>query len=101
MDGITFASKRESDRYKELKLLESIDMISDLVLQPCFELQPAFVTADGKKERAVKYVGDFAYTDNETGERIIEDSKGYRNQLYLLKRKLLLFKYPHITFLET
>lgn len=100
VDGIKFASKRESDRYKELKLLESIDMISDLVLQPRFELQPAFVH-DGKKVEPIAYVGDFQYTDNESGLTILEDSKGFRTDVYRLKKKLLLYKFPHITFLET
>lgn len=99
-DGIPFASKRESNRYKELKILEAAGVISDLQLQPRFELQPSFVH-DGKKVEPIVYVGDFQYTDNESGLTILEDSKGFKTDVYRLKKKLLLFKYPHITFLET
>jgi hypothetical protein len=38
VDGITFASKKEAKRYSELKLLERAGMITDLELQPAFNL---------------------------------------------------------------
>ena len=39
VDGITFASRREANRYKELKFLRSEYRISDLVLQPKFPVE--------------------------------------------------------------
>ena len=42
VDGIKFDSKREAERYKELKLLERAGKISDLILQPRFELLPKY-----------------------------------------------------------
>lgn len=42
IDGIKFDSKRESERYLELKLLEKAGEISDLKLQPRFILQHGF-----------------------------------------------------------
>ncbi|MBN1114444.1 MAG: DUF1064 domain-containing protein, partial [Oligoflexia bacterium] len=51
VDGITFDSKKEADRYSELKLLERAGKIKDLILQPKFEIIPAY-EKDGKKVRA-------------------------------------------------
>lgn len=42
IDGITFDSKKEAQRYSELKILERGGKISQLVLQPRFELQESF-----------------------------------------------------------
>ena len=40
-------------------------------------------------EREVAYVADFVYTQN--GERIVEDTKGFRTKDYVIKRKLMLW----------
>ena len=42
VDDIKFDSIGESRRYSELKLLERAGAISELELQPRFELQPSF-----------------------------------------------------------
>ena len=99
IDGITFDSKRESVRYSELKLLERAGEIKGLELQPRFELQPPF-TKNGKKYRKIEYVADFRYTRAETGETVVEDPKGYRNQLYKTKKKIFEYKYPELTITE-
>lgn len=91
VDGITFASKREAARYVELKRLASAGHISDLSLQPSFELIPAMVL-DGKKQRAIRYIADFKYIDH-LGACVIEDVKGMRTREYQLKRRLM--KYMH------
>lgn len=90
VDGIKFDSKRESDRYIELKLLERAGKISDLVLQPKFELIPKY-EINGRKVRKMEYVADFQYTEN--GKTIIEDAKGFKTKDYLIKKKLFEFKY--------
>jgi len=95
--GITFASARESYRYSELKLLQRAGEITGLELQPTYVLQEAF-EYHGKKHRAITYRADFRYI--EKGAVIVEDSKGFSNPLYLLKKKLLLAKYPDIDFRE-
>lgn len=41
-DGIKFDSKLENKRYNELKMLEKAKIITDLKLQPKYELQPKF-----------------------------------------------------------
>ena len=50
VDGIKFDSKREAQRYQELKLLEKGGVISNLELQPKFELLPA---NKDKKNKAI------------------------------------------------
>ena len=49
VDGIKFDSMKEARRYKELKLLERGRAITDLVLQPKYELIPTI------KREAVSY----------------------------------------------
>ncbi|QRF90899.1 hypothetical protein CLH39_11935 [Alcaligenes faecalis] len=90
LDGHTFDSKREAGRYGELKLLERTGQITDLELQPRFELIPKQRRDDGKPERACEYVADFRYTDVRIGKQVIEDTKGMRTRDYIVKRKLML-----------
>ncbi|ASR89184.1 DUF1064 domain-containing protein [Alcaligenes faecalis] len=90
IDGIQFPSKLEAARYQQLKLLERAGQITDLELQPRFELIPKQRRDDGKPERACEYVADFQYTDTATGRLVIEDAKGVRTDTYVIKRKLLL-----------
>ncbi len=90
VDGIVFDSRREADRYCELKLLQRAGKISDLRLQVPFELQPAF-TVNGKKVRPIHYIADFVYKEN--GQYIVEDAKGHRTKEYMLKRKMYAYRY--------
>lgn len=101
-DGMTFASKLEYRRYCELKILERAGKISDLRCQVPFELLPTQREPDiigprgGVKkgrviELGVTYYADFVYIDNETGEQIVEDAKGYAEEDYKLKRKMVLY----------
>ena len=99
IDGITFDSKKEANRFRELKLLEKIGEISNLVLQPIYVLQESF-EYKGKKIRAIKYIGDFEYREVKTGNKVLEDTKGFKTKDYLIKVKLLKNKYPDIDFRE-
>lgn len=94
IDGITFDSKKEANRYQELKLLARSGAITDLCRQVKFELIPAqFAIVDGKKkcvERKCVYTADFTYWDKEEQELIVEDTKGFRTKDYIIKRKLML-----------
>ena len=63
-DGIKFASKKEATRYCELKQLERAGIIKDLRLQPRYTLQEKY-EINGRKERAITYIADFEYYDNE------------------------------------
>jgi hypothetical protein len=82
LDGITFASKREAYRYATLRILEKGGKIADLELQPCYP-----ITING--QLVCKVLLDFRYRDLDTGEVVIEDSKGRDNPLSKLKRKLV------------
>ncbi len=82
-----YASSKEAKRAEELKLLFHAGQISDLVEQPEFVLVPP---QDG--ERAVKYRADFGYYDLE-GKRHVEDVKGFRTEVFKIKKKLMLFIY--------
>ena len=99
VDGIKFDSKAEARRYKELKLLESVGDISKLELQPKYELQESF-THNGKRIRSINYVADFFYLDKD-GNKIVEDVKGLKTDVYLLKKKMFQKKYPDLTHIET
>lgn len=92
VDGITFASKHEAERYCELKLLLKAGAIKDLRFQVPYELQPHF-RWNGKTIRAINYVADFVYIDTKTGKEIVEDAKGVRTPEYKLKAKMMLYKY--------
>lgn len=89
-NGITFDSKREANRYKQLKLLEQVGKIDNLELQVEFELQPAY-EIEGERKLPIKYVADFVYTED--GKMIVEDAKGLKTDVYKLKRKMFEYKY--------
>ncbi len=105
-NGITFASAKEAKRYQELLLIEKAGWLKDLTLQPWFILQEAFRDRDGKAHRAIWYVADFQYQNCGTGvspcEPItVEDCKGYRTDIYRLKKKLFLKRYQDLIFIES
>lgn len=80
VDGITFDSKKEATRYLELKLLQRCKKVSNLKLQTRFDF-----AINGIK--VCFYKADFEYIEN--GKRVIEDSKGKRTAVYIIKKKLM------------
>ncbi len=89
VDGIEFDSLKEFNRWCELSLLEKAGGIQNLQRQIKFELLPA-QRIDGKViERAVSYIADFTYYQND--QLIVEDTKGFKTKDYILKRKLMLY----------
>lgn len=109
VDGISFDSKKEAQRYTELKTLEKAGKITGLQLQREFELIPAQrehtneIYEKGPKKGRFKpgklleckcsYVADFVYWDLENNCMVVEDAKGMRTKEYIIKRKLMLYKY--------
>lgn len=119
VDGITFDSKKEAQRYCDLTLLEKAGKIKNLQRQVKFVLIPAQYEPDtiGKRggvkrgkliERECAYIADFLYfvpiheefTDNHgcvlidelVGyEAVVEDTKGFKTKDYIIKRKLMLY----------
>lgn len=99
VDNITFDSKLEAKRYKELKLLEEAGVIKDLQLQPTYELIPTF-KKDKKTYRKTTYKADFSYYDNELKKTVIEDTKGFKTDVYKLKKKMFEYKYKDLVITE-
>lgn len=93
VNGQVFDSKKEANRYKELRLLEKAGEIYDLRRQVKFKLIPTQRDeATGKViERECSYRADFVY--EEDGKTVVEDVKGFRTKEYIIKRKLMLWRY--------
>lgn len=97
----THASQKEHDRAATLKLWERAGVISNLREQVPYELIPAQYGECGTDlkgkpvrvclEKSCRYIADFVYTDNKTGQTIVEDTKGVRTREYVIKRKLMLY----------
>lgn len=99
IDNITFDSKLEAQRYTELKLLQRNGLIKDLQLQPSYELIPTF-KKNKKTYRKACYIADFSYYDTELNKTIVEDTKGFKTDVYLLKKKLFEYIYKDLTIRE-
>lgn len=93
IDGITFASYGEAERYAGLKLLQRQGDISNLELQKSYPIE-----VNGQK--ICTYVADFCYFDNKLGKEVIEDFKGFRTSVFKIKKKLMKAVYD-IEILET
>lgn len=90
VDGITFDSRKEADRYLTLKAMEEEGLIGNLRRQVRYELVPAF-DVNGRHCRPVFYVADFVYVEN--GKTVVEDVKGVRTDVYRIKSKLFARRY--------
>lgn len=93
VNGQVFDSKKEANRYKELLLLEKAGAIKDLRMQVKFTLIPAQRDeATGKVvERECSYKADFVYSEGD--KTVVEDVKGFPTKEYIIKRKLMLWRY--------
>lgn len=84
VDGITFDSKREAARYKELRTLLRAGQIQDLRMQVKYPL-----VVNGVK--IGRYTSDFNYIEN--GAEVVEDVKSPATKKardYVLRKKLML-----------
>jgi len=86
IDGITFSSKAEANRYLQLIMLGKAKKITELQLQVKYELAPS-VVIQGRKRPPIRYVADFVYMQD--GKRVTEDVKGMETPVYRLKRHLM------------
>lgn len=101
-DGFIFDSQKECDRYIYLKQLQRQGAISSLTLQKKFKLTDSVyadkygnIVPKGKGKCVLKasyYYCDFFYY-NSYGDAIVEDVKGYKTDLYQLKKKVIADKY--------
>ena len=89
VDGITFDSKAEANRYKELKALELKGIIKGLELQKTYKLCKG--RWHNGKPFSISYRADFVYILD--GDIIVEDVKGFKTEAYQLKKKLMMAVY--------
>ena len=99
IDGITFDSEKEGKRYQELKLLEKAGLIKNLELQKEFELQPSF-KKNGKTYRKISYKADYYYYDNHLDKYVVVDTKGFKTDVYKIKKKMFEYKYQDLELIE-
>lgn len=98
VNGIAFDSKKEAAYYEDLLWRQRTGAVKSIELQPKFVLQPGY-KRDGKKIRPIIYRADFKVTEAD-GHIYYVDTKGMKTPVYLLKKKMLLYKYPDIDFRE-
>ena len=81
-DGQKFDSRKEANRYAELRLMERAGAIYD-------------EETGETVERPAKYIADFVYRDAFTHKLIVEDvkSKATKTPEYILKRKLMYYRF--------
>lgn len=96
VDGQKFDSKKEANRWTELKLMERAGLITDLKRQVKFILTPAKYDERGKLILPTSvYIADFVYRKNR--RQVVEDVKGYKKgpayNLFRLKKKVMYDKY--------
>lgn len=91
-----FDSHRELRRWEELKLVERAGKIRNLRRQVKYELIPRV-----GGHRPIAYIADFVYEDGDKDwQQVVEDSKGFRDRLYKLKCRLMLWRH-NVAILET
>ena len=89
VDGIKFDSKKEARRYTQLKLMERAGSVTDLELQPRFDLII-------NETKCGFYKADFRYLY--FGKEVVEDVKGMKTPVYNLKKKLVKAIYGIVIF---
>lgn len=94
-----FDSQKEAGRYDELMLLLQAGKIRKLELQRQYTLQESYITPEGERVRAIRYVADFAYERPTLPDQagtvywlpVVEDikSKATKTAKYEMKKKLM------------
>ncbi len=89
VDGIKFASKKEARRWQELMLLERAGEIEDLRRQVRFSLRGEKDWIKTPTGRDMTYVADFCYLITKGNAYVIEDAKGHKTEVYLIKKAIM------------
>lgn len=100
--GEKYDSKHEAEVGYRLNMLQRSGAICNLERQRRFELQPSFKIGN-KTERAITYISDFYYYDNSKKSWVVVDAKSSITKklpVYRIKKKLFLYKYPDVLFIE-
>lgn len=99
VDGISFDSKKEAKRYADLRNLQRAGKITRLQRQVKIPLYGKDTCLTTDKGAPIMYRADFVYIDVSSGERVVEDCKGFRTPEYRLKKAIL--RAQNINILET
>ncbi len=91
-DGIKFDSAKEANYYLKFSLMQEAGIIKDLELQKKFILQKGY-TLNGKRYREISYKADFCYISTTDDKYHVIDVKGFKTDVYKLKKKLFEYKY--------
>lgn len=97
---LKFDSKKELEYYLLLKDRQKRGEIFNLQRQVTINIQPRFYTPKGELVKEINYIADFCYLvpvyDFDSNfmqyETHIIDVKGYKTDVYKLKKKLLAYK---------
>ena len=96
INDITFDSIMESRFYLLLLSMQADKEVTAFKNQVTFELQPKFKDKyTGKNVRAITYIADFVVTMSD-GRVIAVDVKGKETDVFKIKRKIFMYKYPDI-----
>lgn len=99
VDGILFDSKLEAERFIQLKLMLKAGEISDLKLQPEFQIFQGYIDPiTGKHHKSRYYFGDFQYVDKQEHKVIVEDTKGIETDVFRYKWDMVCSMYPENEF---
>lgn len=70
--------------------MQESGVIKDLELQPKFDLIPT-QKFNNETLRKISYYADFSYYQD--GKRIVEDVKGFKTDVYNIKKRLFIWLY--------
>lgn len=85
--------------FQEQKIIKDLQCQKRFVI--CDEVQWNQYDSTHKTLTPIRYIADFVYFDNQKEQMVVEDTKGQRTRLYILKRQLFLIRYPEYLFMET
>lgn len=98
INGVQFASLKEARIYQNLLNLQNKGIITHLERQKRFEVIPKT-----KTERAAYYVADYVFYEVATNKWVVADCKSpitKKLPAYVLKRKIMKYRYPEYEFRE-
>lgn len=101
-NGLVYDSIKEAAFAEQLDLLRHAkgkDRVVSWERQVPFTLHDGFTDKTGKKHLPIRYIADFK-VKYEDGREEIVDTKGMRTEIFKMKLKMLLYRYPDINFIE-
>lgn len=94
---IVFDSIKEANYFDKLYLELKAGIIKNLEFQPKFDIIPTIVY-ENKTYKKILYIADFSFFRNEVF--YVVDVKGFRTDVYKIKKRLFLLQNPGVKFIE-